>query len=115
MAIPIRFITVVLKKEAVEVTYPGGLPQLLIDWPEIPMDDHLVGIPFMSSGEVGSFLDLLRSLGMNFESSGAVGEMLAGPTIRCAGIHFYSLLPDAPFDKEWRAVLTCPPVLACPL
>lgn len=103
MPIPIRFMTVVIKKHIIEEKYPGGLKGFMEDQSCLT-DEHLIGVTFMSSGDVTSFLDVLRSLGFALPACCAIGDQHLGPMDRCPGIEFYALTPDAAFDKQWRAV-----------
>jgi len=110
VAIPIRVMTVVIKKVALEEKYPGGVKRFQVDLPG-PSDEHLVGVYYMSSGEVGGLLVMLKALGFHMPTCYAVGDVCLGPMDPCPGIEFFCLLPDAPFDKQWRAVATAEVVL----
>lgn len=105
MVIPIRVQTVVVKKQALEDKYPGGVKRFRVDLPG-PSDDHLVGVYYMSSGEVGALLVMLKALGFHMHTCYAIGDVHLGPTDPCPGIEFYCLLPGTLFDKQWRAVAT---------
>ena len=102
MSIPIHCLTAVLKKEAINAGYPGGLSRFLQDRPGVPQDEHLVGVPFMSGGELQEFVDSLKAIGFDLARGLAVGEMLHGEWGPCSGIEFRSVDPAAPFGK-WYA------------
>ena len=91
MSVPIHCITVVLKKSILESTYPGGLKSFLHGHPDGPRDESLVGVPFMSSGDVQSFLDVLRSVGFDLQTGCAVGDTFIGELEGCEGISFERL------------------------
>ena len=101
MAIPIRFMTVVLKKAAIESTYPGGLAWFLRCYPKAARDERLIGVVFMSSGDVQQFIDVLNAIGFDLANGCAVGDMYAGVMESCEGIEF------APLGKRrfdgWKA------------
>ena len=103
MPIPIRVLTVVVKKRAIQQQYPGGIAGFLADRPGVPTDPYLIGVPFMSGDDVGSFLDLLRSLAFDLPACCAVGDVHLGPLDPCQGIEFYCLEPEAMFDQQWYA------------
>ncbi len=102
MAIPIRFYTVVLKKVAIESGYPGGLARFLQDRPDIPQDEHLVGVPFMSGGDLQRFVDLLAANGLDLARDLAIGEMIHGEWQPGSGIEFRVSHTDGIFP-EWHA------------
>ncbi len=102
MAIPIRFFTVVLKKVAIESGYPGGLACFLQDRPDIPQDEHLVGVPFMSGGALQRFIDMLTAISFDLARGLAVGEMIHGEWQPGSGIEFRASHTDGIFP-EWHA------------
>src|ERR1035437_1097216 len=102
MAIPISLLTAVLKKDAIEASYPGGLTSFLQDHLDIPQDEYLVGVPFMSGGELQEFVDSLKASGFDLARGLAVGEMFHGEWEHCTGIEFRAVDPAAPFGK-WCA------------
>jgi hypothetical protein len=103
MAIPIRFYTVVLKKVAIETGYPGGLARFLQEHPSVPQDEHLVGVPFMSGGELQRFVDLLKAISFDLGRGLAIGEMTHGEWEPCSGIEFRSSNTIEIFP-EWHAI-----------
>ncbi len=103
MAIPIRFLTAVLKKDTIAATYPGGLARFLGDHPGVQEDDQLVGVPFMSSGDLQEFIDRLQGAGFDLAQGLAVGEMFHGEWEPCAGIKFEPDVRDSP-KMRWRAM-----------
>lgn len=102
MAIAIRFYTVVLKKVAIESGYPGGLTHFLQDYRGAPQDAHLVGLYFMSGGDLGRFIDLLTAISFDLTRGLAVGEMVHGEWEPCSGIEFRASHTDDIFP-EWHA------------
>ena len=106
MPVPIDFVTVVIKKQALEECFPGGLKGFLQSRPNLPADEQLVGIPFMSGGEVEDFLNELQAVGINLQTSCAVGDMMLGAMLTCPGIEFCALAPNEPFSKQWQAAVT---------
>ena len=102
MTIPIRFYTAILKKESIESGYPGGLARFLQDRPGVPQDEHLVGVPFMSGGDLQQFVDLLRAISFDLAKGYALGEMMHGECEPCSGIEFTASNTDEIFP-EWHA------------
>ena len=105
MAIPISFLTAVLKKEALEASYPGGLSRFLQGRPGVPQDEHLVGVSFMSGSELQEFVDALLASGFDVQRGLAVGEMLHGEWEPCHGIEFTAVDPGRPLTR-WEARAT---------
>ena len=103
MAIPINVLTAVLKKEAVEAGYPGGLARFLQDHPGTPQDEYLVGVPFMSSGDLQRFIDLLTAISFDISGGFAVGEMFNGEWEPCRGIEFRAQYSDR-LNRGWQAI-----------
>lgn len=102
MAIQIRFYTAILKKGVIESSYPGGLARFLQDRPGVRQDEHLVGVPFMSGGELQRFVDLLRAIGFDLAKGYALGEMMHGECEPCSGIEFRATHTNQIFP-EWHA------------
>jgi hypothetical protein len=103
MAIPISFITLVIRKDALETDYPGGLAAFRAQRQgRLEEDQHLVGVAFMSSGEVQPFLDVLMALGMHLPTSCAIGEMMNGEQFSCEGITFVQVANQMGLPK-WQA------------
>lgn len=108
MTIPIKFFTVVLKKTAVESGYPGGLKRFLEDQPQgLPQDAELVGLRFMSGGELQRFLDLLIAISFDLKQGCAIGEMVLGEIERCPGIEFRPADQPGILGPGWLAFSTC--------
>lgn len=106
MTIPINFLTVVLKKAAIETGYPGGLANFLEKHPGAQNDDYLVGVSFMGGGDLQMFVDSLKAGGFDLVNGLAVGELFHGEWEHCNGIEFQAVDPDRPFGKwEARAVV----------
>lgn len=101
--VPIRFVTVVLKKSAIESGYPGGLARLLERFPDAPHDERLIGIASMSTGEAEGVVADLRSAGVDMDTGGAFADMSLGPFWTAAGISFRCERPEEMFDRGWVA------------
>ena len=102
MAIPISFLTAVLKKTAIETGYPRGLTGFLQDYQGGSQDEHLVGVCFMSGSELQEFIDLLKATGFDVARCLAVGEMFRGEWEPCSGIEFKATRSD-PMNRGWHA------------
>jgi hypothetical protein len=108
MPIAIRVMTLVIKKQALDERFPGGVDGFRALHPG-PADEFLAGVRCMSGGEIGEILDLLRSLGLDLPSCCAIGDVHLGPLETCPGIEFYALTPDARYDSNWYAAATGTP------
>ena len=104
MPIPVIFITVVIKRQAIAEKYPGGLDAFRAAKGELSEDSHLLGLAFMSSGEADSLLLELACLGIKGGTDCVIANIYTGPMTLCDDIEFYALTPSAAFDREWRAV-----------
>ena len=102
MAIPISFLTAVLKKTVIEAGYPRGLTGFLQDYQGGSQDEHLVGVCFMSGGELQEFIDSLKATGFDVARCLAVGEMFRGEWEPCNGIEF-TATRSGPMDRGWQA------------
>jgi len=103
MSIPIVFFTAVLKKQAIEASYPGGLARFLQDRPGAPQDEHLVGVSFMSGGDLQQFVDLLSAISFDISGGFAVGEMFNGEWEPCNGIEFQAQYSTDSVNRGWQA------------
>lgn len=88
MSLRIAFLTVVLKKSAVERVYPGGLAGFARDFDPGAEDAELLGLAFMASAEAWAFLDVLAAMGLRPGRDVALGDAFIGPLQPCAGIAF---------------------------
>ena len=102
MAIPISFVTAVLTKNAIDSGFLGGLTGFLKSYPDATQDDELVGVAFMSGGELQEFVDSLTVKGFDVAQGVAVGEMFHGEWEACDGIEFVAIEPGRPFSP-WQA------------
>jgi hypothetical protein len=105
MSVPIRLLTLLVKKSALEQCYPWGLAGFRHAHPGAAEDEGLVAVPFMSGAELQQQLDTLRATGIDIARACAVGDAFQGPVFACAGIEFRALeLADSPLP-EWEAWL----------
>jgi hypothetical protein len=102
MAIPVTFLTAVIKKSEIRASYPGGLDQFLRDHPDASRDEHLFGVSFMSGGEIQEFVDIPRSRGFDVRRGRAIGELFHGEWAPCDGIEFVRAGSEGPFTR-WEA------------
>ncbi|MBX3662025.1 MAG: hypothetical protein KF804_06230 [Burkholderiales bacterium] len=102
MSVPVKFITVVLKKEFLEDYFPGGLGAFLRTYPEIPYDEHLVAVPFMSSQYVHEMVNMFTYIGADIDNGLAICCMSTGPWATCPDIEF--VMDEAkPTFEQWSA------------
>lgn len=85
----LAFLTLVLKRQALEARYPGGLGAFLGRSPGARAEGPLVAVHAMSGGDLGEVADHLAGAGYDMVSDSAVGDMFAGPLEACPGIGFY--------------------------
>jgi hypothetical protein len=102
MTIPVSFLTAILKKEIIGTSYPGGLSRFMQDYPDLPEDAQLIGVPFMSGADLQDFVDSLKAIGFDVAQGLAIGEMHHGEWEGCAGIEFSALEPGNPLSR-WVA------------
>jgi len=55
-------------------------------YPKAARDERLIGVVFMSSGDVQRFIDVLNAIGFDLANGCAVGDMYAGVMEGCEGI-----------------------------
>ena len=105
MAVPIHFLTLVIKKSALTGRYPGGVAGFRQTHPGVPEDEHLFAVPAMSWDNLQIVIDTLIVLGMDIDRHCAVGDMFIGTLEPCEGIEFRALeVADSPI-AEWEARL----------
>lgn len=128
MAIYLEFITVVVRKDAIEQRFPHGLAgfEKLFRGPTFTSDEHLVGVGFMGPPDVKRFVDQLERMHLTFLEDGecrdlAVVDRLGGATAPCRWLEVDSWegldricwlagtepgevsIPQALIDAGWRA------------
>jgi hypothetical protein len=102
--IRLTFITLVMKKQSLNDTYPGGVRGFLDKFPYAQQDDRLVAVSAMSGGEIDEVLEHLEEVGFDVENGCAIGDQFGGPFKECPGIEFYRSRPDRPMAPRWMAV-----------
>jgi hypothetical protein len=102
MALPIQFLTLVVDKTAIRSRYPGGLPQLAVDFGPFRQDDELVGFCAMSGGDVENILERLCERGLQLGRDMALGDMMHGELESCPGVRFIRSEGPDPFPC-WSA------------
>ncbi len=102
MAIPIEFMTIVIRKPALKTQWYGGLETFLRNHAGAAEDDDLLGLAFMSSGEAQELVERLRLGGLQGGRDFALGEMFHGEWEACEGIEFHATEQCGPF-KRWEA------------
>lgn len=85
--VPIRFMTVVLRKDAIDRVYPGGREAFRQSHPH-DEDEHLVALSFMASSYVETFESSLAAIGFVRGRDYAIGEMFHGELLACDGVRF---------------------------
>jgi len=102
--IPIRFLTVVVRKAAIESGYPGGFARFLERHPRPLLEDEkLVGIVSMSTGEAEGTFVALKESGVDMDGAGALADMMLGPLRAASGIAFRREQSEDPLDPGWHA------------
>ena len=103
--IPIRFVTVVVRKSAIESGYPGGFARFLESHPRPLLEDEkLVGIVSMSMGEAEGTFVALKEAGVNMDGAGALADMVRGPLRAARGIAFRRERSEDPLAPGWHAL-----------
>ena len=105
MSVPIRFLTLVVKKSALAARYPGGAPGFRHTHPGVPEDEHLFAVPAMSWDDLQIVIDTLSVLGIDTARNCAVGDMFIGTMEPCEGIEFRALETAGSPLAEWEARL----------
>ncbi|KIL96882.1 putative ribosylglycohydrolase (putative secreted protein) [Paramagnetospirillum magnetotacticum MS-1] len=95
MGVTIEFITIIVRKDAIALKYPGGLPAFEYDFCGGPYraDSHLAAFGHMGAQDVEASLSVLESLGMELVSDGlwkdvAVVNQFFGPSRPCPWLEF---------------------------
>jgi hypothetical protein len=96
MPVLLEFISVVVRREAIDRLTPGGLREFIrhhANGPTTCADDELVRVGFMSPEDAKAFCDELTGVGMRFLEDGKACDMvvidrLIGPTTPCDWIEF---------------------------
>lgn len=102
--VPIRFVTVVLKKSEIESSYPGGLSGILERFPDALRDERLIGLVSTSAGEAEGLVSELRSAGLDMDKGAALADPVAGPLWTATGIAFQCRRPSRKRDRGWIAL-----------
>ncbi len=93
------FMTLALKRRALEAQYPGGLRAFLQRFPHARASGGLVAVSAMSGGGIGEYREHLAEVGYDLINDSAVGDAIAGPLEECPDIGFYQARPG-----RWYAV-----------
>ena len=91
MAIRLRLVTALVRRDAVEADYAGGAEAFRRDYPQAEEDAGLFGLHAMSGGEIEQLLARIAAKGVRIECACAVGDMWAGSLSPCQGITFDAL------------------------
>ncbi len=76
MAVAIEFVNVIIRKAAVERSFPGGLDGFACqDLPNLTEDEHLLRVGFMSGSEAFRFTSKLEAAGLCHINSGAASDI----------------------------------------
>jgi hypothetical protein len=103
MSVPIRLLTLVIKKSALTERYPGGPAGFRQTHPGVPEDEHLFAVPAMSWDDLQIVIDTLDALGIDTTRNCAVGDWFVGPLDPCEGIEFRALEAVGSTFSEWEA------------
>jgi hypothetical protein len=105
--IPIRQMTLLIKKSFLGQSYPGGVAGFLATH-HAREYEHLVRFVSMSYGDIQQVLDGLCAVGVDVEQACAIAECHTGPVASCPGIDFYTTsMPNAKWPS-WEARLSAP-------
>jgi Tetratricopeptide repeat len=94
MSVLAEALSVIVRRDAVEAIYPGGVDGLLRDCPNDTFcaDAHLARIGFMSPHDVQAFVGALEAAGLSFTTTGPTDiclvDQLSGPTFACDWVCF---------------------------
>lgn len=93
MAVLIEALNVIVRNQAIERAYPGGLAGYASDCPNLTFcaDEHLSRVGFMTPVDAGLFIRRLENRGLVWNRGGqavdlVVVNMLTGPTTECGWI-----------------------------
>lgn len=102
--IPIRQMTLLIKKSCLAQSYPRGVAGFLATH-RAREYEHLVRYVSMSSGEIQQVLDGLIAVGVDISQACAIADYSIGPVASCPGIDFYTTsMPNARMPA-WEARL----------
>ncbi len=102
--IPIRQMTLLIKKSFLEQGYPGGVAGFLATH-HAREYEHLIRYVRMSSREIQQVIDGLCAVGVDVARACAAAECHIGPVACCPGIGFYTTsMPNAKWPT-WEARL----------
>lgn len=104
MAIELRFLTALIRKDAVAASFPGGLAGFRRTHPEALEDESLFAIRSLSGGELNEALDDIAAAGLDLGACCAVGDMWGGPFTPCDGIAFERIESESGLPR-WLARL----------
>lgn len=99
--LPARFTTLVMKKSAIRSTYPGGLGRFQRDYPRTLEEGDLIGLVFMSTGELWETVEVLRGQGYDMDAYGVL-DASAGPIMSCPGVEYFTV-DVSMLALDWRA------------
>lgn len=105
MAIELRFVTALIRKDGIENHFAGGLTGFRKAYPDSIEDDDLVAIRSMSGGELEETLGEIFASAPGLADCCAVGDMYAGPLTHAEGIAF-GQSEGASGELAWLARLT---------
>jgi hypothetical protein len=98
MAVLIEAFSVVIRRDAVEAKYPGGIIQFINDGPNntLCMDRDIVRVGFMAESEANDFIESLKRDGFRCEVNGegneiALVEQFRGVCPPCDWLEFLQL------------------------
>lgn len=96
MGVSIEFITIIVRKDAIALKYPGGFPAFEFDYGggTYRADSYLAAFGHMSQHDVESSLSHLESLGIELISGGIWKDVAVidffGPTLPCYWLEYES-------------------------
>ena len=108
MSIALHFITLLVRKDAVERQYPNGIVGFEArygSWGSFRRDAHLLAVGFMSGAECRDLVDELEEQGLVYVSDGKAQDMIVvsvfGPACKCDWIEVGP--HDCGFPQAWLA------------
>lgn len=112
MSITIKFMTILVKKSAVQRHYHGGELAFRSDFPQPLEDGYLFGIVSMSGSDTQYVLDLMKDKGLELDSACAIADMHHGPIEPHPHFLFRNTSLDFPPQWECQLIGDVPEVLA---
>jgi hypothetical protein len=95
MAVLIEAISLVIRREAIDRTYPGGLERFAGEVPNATLcaDDALVRVGFLTASEAAEFAELIEARGLVHLRAGEAADFcrvdqVDGPTDPCRWVSF---------------------------